>query len=84
MVDKCANAKCSQELKYLRDGKIFVFEVGDARSVYGSAPTRRLEHFWLCAPCATRFTLKLTARGIRLMPRSSAERASRSALEDCG
>jgi len=84
MVDKCANSKCPQELRYLRDGKLFVFEVGGGRSVYGHALTRRLEHFWLCSACATRFTLKLGSRGIQLVPHSTAELARSSEGEDRG
>lgn len=51
MIGQCANPECGRELRYLRSGKIYLFEV--------SAKTggRRREHFWLCGECSDRMAL---------------------------
>jgi hypothetical protein len=46
MGGQCANPDCKRELRYLRDGKIYAFEL---HTVTRGA---RLEHFWLCGKCA--------------------------------
>lgn len=45
MVNCCANPDCGRELRYLREGKVYVFALS---RVTGS---KRLEHFWLCGEC---------------------------------
>lgn len=63
MVSNCANPKCGKPLHYLREGRIFVFDVpGDGD---GAKRTRRLEHYWLCGECAQRMVVQQTADGIR-------------------
>ena len=62
MLSKCANPSCSNQLIYLREGKIFVMEHSSHPKLWpeGPVPTRttsRLEHFWLCGRCAENFTL---------------------------
>jgi hypothetical protein len=54
MVNQCANPKCGKPLHYLREGRIFVFDLPDSL-VPVPAPgghARRLQHFWLCGPCS--------------------------------
>jgi hypothetical protein len=68
MVDHCANPKCAKPLHYLREGRIFVFDVNkDA----GGKSVRRVEHYWLCGPCAQTYALERTIEGIRLMPKKA-------------
>ena len=63
MLAKCANPSCSTPLVYLREGKIFMVESSQRQSeLMNSAPTKRkaahrVEHFWLCGPCAGEMTL---------------------------
>jgi hypothetical protein len=59
MLSKCANPECSTALQYLREGKVFKIESeADGPFVVGSPkPVRRVEHFWLCGPCAEKMTL---------------------------
>jgi hypothetical protein len=54
MVNQCANPTCGKPLHYLREGRIFVFDLPD---LHEPVPTlggrsRRLQHFWLCGPCS--------------------------------
>jgi hypothetical protein len=62
MLSKCANPSCSNQLIYLREGKIFVMEHSTNPKLWpqGPIPARsgaRLEHFWLCGRCAENLTL---------------------------
>ncbi len=52
MVSNCANPKCGKPLHYLRDGRVFVFEVAGARLGPDGKRTRHLEHYWLCGDCS--------------------------------
>ncbi len=62
MVNQCANSKCGKPLHYLREGRIFVFDLPDP-NVPVSAPggrARRLQHFWLCGTCSETMVLEQT------------------------
>lgn len=67
MVKNCANPKCGKPLRYLREGRIFVFNVSDAKS------THRMEHFWLCGACSKTLRLEMTAQGVRTVVRHTLE-----------
>jgi hypothetical protein len=58
MVNNCANPKCSKPLHYLRDGRVFVFEVAGARLGPDGKRTRHLEHYWLCGDCSPSMTVE--------------------------
>ena len=79
MVNNCANPKCAKPLHYLRDGRIFVFDIIDReapKGVDGKQP-RHMEHYWLCGTCAQSMQLEQTGEsGIRvvLKPRLSVRR----------
>jgi len=63
MVGQCVNPKCGRELRYLRDGRIYLFEV------VAMPGTRRPEHFWLCGKCSATMKLNLSATGeVKLSP----------------
>lgn len=74
MVNNCANPKCSKPLHYLREGRIFVFDVmvrDGKRGADGKTP-RRMEHYWLCGSCAQTMQLEQTQEnGVRLTPKRS-------------
>ena len=74
MVNNCANPKCDKPLHYLREGRVFVFEVQDDRSgkITGSKQSHRIEHYWLCGACSRLFVIEYErGKGVRLMPRLS-------------
>ncbi len=69
MVDCCANPGCARPLKYLRDGRIYIFDIGSAPGDPGAKRTSHLEHYWLCGLCSETLILVQDGRGIRIAPR---------------
>jgi hypothetical protein len=69
MVNNCANPACAKPLHYLREGRVFVFDMSDTTSVEHGRRTRHLEHFWLCGSCSQTFQLERRADGVQLLPR---------------
>jgi hypothetical protein len=74
MLAKCANPSCSTPLVYLREGKIFMVESPQPQfEVLTPAPAKpkaanRVEHFWLCGPCAGEMTLTYDRqRGVEIV-----------------
>jgi len=60
MVSKCANQACHVPFLYLGNGRLLAVESF-------SAPAR-VEFFWLCGECATRFKLEATSSGVEIVP----------------
>ncbi len=59
MVNHCSNPECCKPLHYLREGRIFVFDLPDPlASTKNGKVVRRMEHFWLCGSCSDAFTLE--------------------------
>lgn len=63
MMNQCANPSCGKPLHYLREGRIFVFDVADPKP---PVPTfgRRAHHqenFWLCGSCSATMVLEQTS-----------------------
>jgi uncharacterized protein YcsI (UPF0317 family) len=69
MVSNCANPKCAKPLHYLRDGRIFVFDVQDKVAASNGKRTRRIEHFWLCGVCSQTMVMQQSAEGVQVMIR---------------
>lgn len=59
MVDNCANPKCDKPLHYLRDGRVFVFEVAGASLGPDGKRSRALQHYWLCGDCSHSLLVEL-------------------------
>jgi hypothetical protein len=76
MVSNCANPKCGVPLRYLRDGRLFQFEVrslGNKDEFREPAPKKRplrqVWHYWLCGACSSTMTLQFDQlRGLKIMP----------------
>ena len=71
MVNHCANPQCCKPLHYLREGRVYVFDV--TRSVAGSNErvTRRMEPFWLCGVCSETYVLEqVEDRTVRITTRT--------------
>ena len=71
MVSNCANPKCAKPLHYLRDGRVFVFDVPDKVVAAGGKRTRHIEHFWLCGTCSQTMAMKQSTDGVQLVLRPS-------------
>ena len=80
MTSHCANPDCAVPLRYLRDGRIFQFEVrtglskvqDDKPITVGDSP-RQVSHFWLCGHCSSTLTLAFDAlKGVVIRPRATA------------
>lgn len=71
MVNNCANPECAKPLHYLREGRVFVFEMSNKITdiVTGEKRPRRLEHFWLCGECSQQFEVQKAETGVLLAPR---------------
>jgi uncharacterized protein YcsI (UPF0317 family) len=62
MLSKCANPGCGKPLHYLREGRIFVFDLPDPNlplPASGKAAPR-LRHFWLCGICSETMVMEQT------------------------
>ncbi|HTW44178.1 MAG TPA: hypothetical protein VMD58_01415 [Acidobacteriaceae bacterium] len=62
MVKHCANPNCGKPLRYLREGRIFVFETKENDN---GESIRRMEHFWLCGTCSKTLRLEMTNQGVQ-------------------
>jgi hypothetical protein len=70
MVNHCANPQCCKPLHYLREGRVYVFDVTHQPAGAGDRPARRMEHFWLCGACSEMFFLEqIEDRSVRISPR---------------
>jgi len=67
MLAKCLNPECSAPFRYLHEGRLFRIEFTDAPTLRGMPPIHRVEHFWLCANCASR--LKVIVEDGKIMTR---------------
>jgi hypothetical protein len=69
MMNRCANPNCGKPLHYLREGRIFVFDVADPKPptpTFGRR-THHQENFWLCGACSATMVLEETSeRQIRV------------------
>jgi hypothetical protein len=77
----CANPACAIPLRYLRDGRLFQFEVRRKFPIAEQLPgnqspsaaerwVRKVSHFWLCGKCASTLTLAFDAlKGVVVKPR---------------
>jgi len=77
MLSKCANPSCSNPFLYLREGKLFRFEMVRPANGNGNGQgpddtqklLHRLEYFWLCDSCASQMTIVRSEGGdVRTMP----------------
>lgn len=66
MLDHCANPQCAKPLRYLREGRIFVFDSLSSGPDGNARRAHKLEHFWLCGTCSKTLFLEKTQEGVRL------------------
>jgi hypothetical protein len=72
MVTKCANPSCSAVFRYLRGGRLFLFETTNkmptavppsSETGFGKSEFRSGEYFWLCEKCAKGMTITSDENG---------------------
>jgi hypothetical protein len=86
MISHCANPKCSKPLVYLREGRIYIFDmpVAPSSAATSGRGAHRLEHFWLCGDCSGTLLLQQNSDGVlELLPRFPAKQIRR-AVEAAG
>jgi hypothetical protein len=71
MVSNCANPKCAKPLHYLREGRIFVFDVMVGTPGSNGKRSRRMEHYWLCGVCSKTMAMEQTPDGVRVISRQN-------------
>lgn len=59
MENCCANLACRKPIHYLREGRIFVFDIEPKAEDGEHIP--RLQHYWLCGASAEQLTLRQSA-----------------------
>jgi hypothetical protein len=70
MVNHCANPQCCKPLHYLREGRVYVFDVTRPASGNSERTARRMEHFWLCGACSEGYFLEqVEDRTVRISSR---------------
>ncbi len=79
MVNNCANPQCNKPLHYLRDGRVFVFDVAGARIGPDGKRERQLEHYWLCGDCAPLMVVEYTPESGVMTRGKTASRSMRGA-----
>jgi hypothetical protein len=60
MLSKCSNPGCTAHFRYFHSGRLYRFDTRDKFESIRSAipkPAQGVEFFWLCATCATQFTV---------------------------
>jgi len=76
MVSNCANPNCGVPLRYLRDGRLFQFEVralsnekSEPSEPAKKRPLRQVWHYWLCGECSSTMTLQFDQLcGLKIKP----------------
>lgn len=56
MIGHCFNSECNQELRYLREGSVYQWEIGVGREFHS-------EFFWLCPTCSSAFKVASDENG---------------------
>lgn len=69
MVSKCANPECSEQFRYLHQGKLFCLtHTPDVAKVADGAVAGLYERFWLCDLCSKTMTLAWAGTHIKVVP----------------
>lgn len=84
MVSKCSNPLCSASFLYLHAGKLFRFDTPNGHEAGdwdAPKPLNRVQFFWLCESCVTKFTLVRDAgMGARVVALEARARAAVAGL----
>ncbi len=83
MLSKCLNPQCTAKFRYLWEGRLFRIDFSEdkrRKAALAGMPVlctgekdRPIEHFWLCANCATSLMIAVSGAGevqlVKLPPR---------------
>lgn len=68
MLSKCANPECSEQFRYLHQGKLFyLMPTPKAGAITDADWPQRQERFWLCESCSKTMTLKWGGTRVKLV-----------------
>lgn len=79
MIEKCANPACSALFRRLRDGRVFVVEVGDPSRSGRYPQNRKLRYCWLCNACCRTMSVVSENGEIKMAQRAPSPGASQTA-----
>lgn len=69
MLSKCANPACSEQFRYLHQGKLFQLSpVPDVEAMTGIFLPQLYERFWLCDRCCKEMTLVWGGTEAKVIP----------------
>jgi hypothetical protein len=69
VVSKCANPDCSEEFRYLRQGKLFLLTpTPDVQAATAGGHASMYERFWLCEQCCKQLTLVWGGAEAKVVP----------------
>jgi hypothetical protein len=83
MLSKCANPDCSEEFRYLHQGKIFFLSpTPEVEAVVGDSLNILLERFWLCDRCCREMTMVWDGTQAKVVPLLDRGPARGTSLEE--
>jgi hypothetical protein len=69
VVSKCANPDCSEEFRYLHQGKLFLLNpTPDVQAATAGGHASMYERFWLCERCCKKLTLVWGGAQAKVVP----------------
>jgi hypothetical protein len=69
VLSKCANPECSEQFRYLHQGKLFLLNPSpEIETIDGEFSASLYERFWLCDRCSKEMTMVWGGTGVRLVP----------------
>lgn len=69
MLSKCANPDCSEQFRFLHQGKLFlIIPTPDVRASSVDSLPFLYERFWLCDSCSKKMTLIWGGAKVKIVP----------------
>lgn len=83
MLSKCANPECSEQFRFLHQGKLFlIIPTPDVRAFADDSLPFLYERFWLCDSCSKKMTLVWGGTKVKILPLQ--EKPLRTEVADSG
>jgi hypothetical protein len=69
VLSKCANPECSEQFRYLHQGKLFlIIPTPNVRADASGSLSFLYERFWLCDSCSKNLTLVWGGTKVKIVP----------------